>query len=299
MPAYVLSIVSGYHPDVYFCSVRESSGSRLFFIIFRRLSIGSHVVHCPACHAVINYLPFKERKLLFILHFCRIFAATLPPAGPYLRCRPAKPVPFDLYCSRAPCVGSLSRAPAVRPEFSLSILPNIFGLPLKKITLPLAYIRKKSYLCSIKSAVPMKRLVSILLLIACFATSFVQAQDTIPNLLEDDDVIINDDVLINIKRYVCMPEYPGGEQALVEYLSANVHYPEQAVKDSIEGRVVVGFSLQADLSVTNVVVLQSSGSALLDEEAIRVVRSMPKWECKSEPCYIDVKYTVPLNFKFE
>jgi protein TonB len=139
----------------------------------------------------------------------------------------------------------------------------------------------------------MKRLVSILLLIACFATSFVQAQDTIPNHLEDDDVIIN------IKRYVCMPEYPRGEQALVEYLSANVHYPEQAVKDSIDGRVVVGFSLQADLSVTNVVVLQSSGSALLDEEAIRVVRSMPKWECKSEPCYIDVKYTVPVNFKFE
>jgi protein TonB len=139
----------------------------------------------------------------------------------------------------------------------------------------------------------MKRLVSILLLIACFATSFVQAQDTIPNHLEDDDV------LINIKRYVCMPEYPGGEQALEEYLSANVHYPEQAVKDSIEGRVLVSFSLQADLSVTNVVVLQSSGSALLDEEAIRVVRSMPKWECKSEPCFIDMKYTVPLNFKFE
>ena len=145
----------------------------------------------------------------------------------------------------------------------------------------------------------MKRLASILLLIACFATSFVQAQDTIPNHLEDDDVIINDDVLINIKRYVCMPEYAGGEQALEEYLSANVHYPEQAVKDSIEGRVVVGFSLQADLSVTNVVVLQSSGSALLDEEAIRVVRSMPKWECKSEPCFIDMKYTLPVNFKFE
>ena len=76
MPEYVLSFVSGYQPDVYFCSVRESSGSRLFFIIFRRLTIGSHVVHCPACHAVINYVPFKEHRLLFILHFCRIFAAT-------------------------------------------------------------------------------------------------------------------------------------------------------------------------------------------------------------------------------
>ena len=96
MPAYVLSIVSGYNPDVYFCSVCESSGSRLFFFYFRRLTIGSHVVHCPACHAVINYVPFKEHKLLFILLFCRIFAATLPPAGSYLWCRPAKPVSFNV-----------------------------------------------------------------------------------------------------------------------------------------------------------------------------------------------------------
>ena len=81
MPEYVLFVVSGYHPDVYFCSVRESSGSRLFFIIFRRLTIGSHVVHCPACHAVINYIPFKEHKLRFILHFCRIFAATFASGG--------------------------------------------------------------------------------------------------------------------------------------------------------------------------------------------------------------------------
>ena len=125
MPDYVLFVVSGYNPDVYFCSVRESSGSRLFFFYFRRLTIGSHVVHCPACHAVINYVPSKERKLLFILHFCRIIAATLPPAGTYLRCRPAKPVPFELYCSRASRVGSLSRAPAVRPEvcYTLSIDP--------------------------------------------------------------------------------------------------------------------------------------------------------------------------------
>jgi hypothetical protein len=47
----------------------------IFFFIFRRLTIGSHVVHCPACHAVINYIPSKERKLLFILHFGRILAA--------------------------------------------------------------------------------------------------------------------------------------------------------------------------------------------------------------------------------
>ena len=72
MPAYVLSIVSGYNPDVYFCSVRESSGSRLFFFIFRRLTIGSHVVHCPACHAVINYVPTRSFSSANSAYFCKI-----------------------------------------------------------------------------------------------------------------------------------------------------------------------------------------------------------------------------------
>ena len=138
----------------------------------------------------------------------------------------------------------------------------------------------------------MKRLLFILL--ACLLPLIVQAQvkDTIPNYLEDDDVIIG-------PFAYSMPEFPGGEQAMNEYISANLHYPEQAVKDSIEGRVVVSFSLQADLSITNIEVLQSSGSALLDEEAIRVIRSMPKWECKAKSCYSDVKYAVPVNFKLQ
>jgi len=134
----------------------------------------------------------------------------------------------------------------------------------------------------------MKRFIPLLL--ACLLPLIVQAQDTIPNYLEDDDVIIG-------PFAYSMPEFPGGEQAMNEYVSANLHYPEQAVKDSIEGRVVVSFSLQADLSITNIEVLQSSGSALLDEEAIRIIRSMPKWECKAKSCYLDVRYALPFNFK--
>ena len=137
---------------------------------------------------------------------------------------------------------------------------------------------------------PMKRLIPILL--ACLLPIIAQAQDTIPNYLEDDDVITEPFAYF-------MPEFPGGKQAMNEYISANLHYPEQAVKDSIEGRVVVSFCLQADLSITNIEVLHSSGFALLDEEAVRVIRSMPKWECKAKSCYSDVKYAVPVNFKLQ
>ena len=136
----------------------------------------------------------------------------------------------------------------------------------------------------------MKRIIPILLV--CLLPLIVQAQDTIPNYLEDDDVIIG-------PFAYSMPEFPGGQKALFEYLANNVHYPEQAVKDSIEGRVLVSFSVQADLSITNIEVLQSSGFALLDEEAVRVIRSMPKWECKAKSCYSDVKYAVPVNFKLK
>ena len=73
-----------------------------------------------------------------------------------------------------------------------------------------------------------------------------------------------------------MPEFPGEHKALFEYLSNNVHYPEQAVKDSIEGRVICQFLVHADGSITDIEVVRSGGHPLLDEEAVRVIRSMPK-----------------------
>lgn len=99
------------------------------------------------------------------------------------------------------------------------------------------------------------------------------------------------------------PHFPGGRQALVEYLSDNVQYPEQAMKDSIEGRVVCKFSIQADLFPSDIRVVHSSGSALLDEEALRVIHSMPQWESESDTCEhnfppdFTYEYTLPINFE--
>ena len=93
------------------------------------------------------------------------------------------------------------------------------------------------------------------------------------------------------------PSFPGGSQALNDFLRENVEYPEQALNDSIEGRVVVGFSIDTDGSITNAEIVRSV-HPLLDAEALRVAKLMPKWE----PGYqngtpVRVKYNIPVTFK--
>ena len=93
------------------------------------------------------------------------------------------------------------------------------------------------------------------------------------------------------------PSYPGGFQALLDFLRENTKYPEQAQKDSIEGRVVLSFVVETDGSITEPKVVRSV-HPLLDEEALRVAKLMPKWE----PGYqngtpVRVKYNIPVTFK--
>ena len=93
------------------------------------------------------------------------------------------------------------------------------------------------------------------------------------------------------------PSFPGGQQALLDFLRQNVNYPEQAKKDSIEGRVVVGFVIDTDGSITDQKIVRSV-HPLLDAEALRVVKLMPKWEPGSENgTPVKVKYNLPISFK--
>lgn len=93
------------------------------------------------------------------------------------------------------------------------------------------------------------------------------------------------------------PYFPGGQQALLDFLRQNVNYPEQAKKDSIEGRVVVGFVIDTDGSITDPKIVRSV-HPLLDAEALRVVKLMPKWEPGSENgTPVKVKYNLPISFK--
>ena len=134
----------------------------------------------------------------------------------------------------------------------------------------------------------MKRLFPILL--ACLLPLIVQAQDTIPAGSEQE---------IFIDRYN-VPEFPGGQKALFEYLASNVRYEDLVWDADITGRVVVQFLVQADGSITDIEVVRSLGYPKLDEEAKRVISEMPKWVWKRDPGkYAPVRYTVPVNFKLQ
>jgi len=96
-----------------------------------------------------------------------------------------------------------------------------------------------------------------------------------------------------------MPTYPGGEGKLMEYVAKNIKYPQIARETGIQGRVFVGFVVEPDGSVSNVKVLRGIGGGC-DEEAMRVVKSMPKWKPgKQRGKAVRVSYMLPVNFKLQ
>ena len=96
-----------------------------------------------------------------------------------------------------------------------------------------------------------------------------------------------------------MPEYPGGPQALFEFLSNNVQYPAAAQKAGIQGRVIATFVVGKDGSISQPTVVKSVDPAL-DAEAIRVINSMPKWTPgRQNGKVVNVKYTIPVNFQLQ
>lgn len=95
------------------------------------------------------------------------------------------------------------------------------------------------------------------------------------------------------------PEYPGGAEAMVTYLMANVKYPEPAKKDNVQGKVMVSFNIMKDGSVNDVKVMRGIGSGC-DEEAIRVVKGMPKWKPgQNKGKNVNVHMVLPIQFKLD
>lgn len=96
-----------------------------------------------------------------------------------------------------------------------------------------------------------------------------------------------------------MPMYPGGDGALMGYLRDNIHYPTVAAENGVQGRVVVGFVVERDGSITDVKILRGVDPSL-DREAMRVVKNMPKWTPgKQNGSAVRVKYQVPVSFRLQ
>jgi TonB family protein len=95
-----------------------------------------------------------------------------------------------------------------------------------------------------------------------------------------------------------LPEFPGGVEKLLEFLIENIKYPEEAIEREIEGRVICRFVVGKDGIVRDIEVLKGV-DPLLDDEAVRVIRLMPKWEpgmMKLKGEFVNVRYTLPVVF---
>lgn len=95
------------------------------------------------------------------------------------------------------------------------------------------------------------------------------------------------------------PGYPGGEEARIGFLQQNIKYPEEAKELGIQGKVFVTFVVEVDGSITDVRVLRGIGGGC-DEEAIRVVRAMPKWvPGKQRGVPVRVQFNLPIKFTLQ
>ena len=96
-----------------------------------------------------------------------------------------------------------------------------------------------------------------------------------------------------------MPEYPGGEPALRQFMATAVKYPDDAVKKGIQGKVYVTFVVSKDGTVADAKIARGVDPSL-DTEALRVVNNLPKWKPgKQKGQAVNVSYTVPINFKLQ
>lgn len=95
-----------------------------------------------------------------------------------------------------------------------------------------------------------------------------------------------------------LPEFPGGMQAMMTFLRKEIKYPQQCAQQGIEGRSHVTFVVNKKGKLTKIKVMKSAGHKLLDKEAIRAVKAMPKWiPGEHEGKTVSVRMTLPVSFK--
>lgn len=120
-----------------------------------------------------------------------------------------------------------------------------------------------------------------------------QAQSAAPQSSAKTSQVVSSPVFTVVEK---MPEYPGGQAALLKYLASDVKYPKIAMDNGIQGRVVASFVVEKDGSIRDVEIVKGVDPSL-DQEAIRVIALMPNWiPGQQRGQNVAVKYTVPVTF---
>lgn len=112
----------------------------------------------------------------------------------------------------------------------------------------------------------------------------------------EDDEIVEQEIFTVVES---MPEFPGGPAKMMEFIAKNIKYPPMARESGIQGRVFINFVVEPNGSVSNVKVLRGIGGGC-DEEAIRVVETMPKWTPgRQRGKAVRVSFNLPVRFTLQ
>jgi len=118
----------------------------------------------------------------------------------------------------------------------------------------------------------------------------------VPVEIDEEDELEEEQIFQVVET---MPSYPGGDAARMAFLTKNTDYPQMAKESGIQGTVYIGFVVEKDGRVTDVKIMRGIGGGC-DEEAIRVVNKMPRWNPgKQRGKAVRVSYTIPIKFTLQ
>lgn len=107
---------------------------------------------------------------------------------------------------------------------------------------------------------------------------------------------VTDEIFVVVEN---QPEFPGGNGAMMKFLSENINYPVIAQENGIQGRVICNFVVERDGSITDVQVVRGVDPSL-DREAMRVIKQMPRWKPgKQRGQAVRVRFTLPVVFRLQ
>ena len=133
------------------------------------------------------------------------------------------------------------------------------------------------------------------LMIDVEADETTEVEEYIP--IEVEEEVVEEAPIFTVVE--SMPEFPGGSTELYAYLNSNIKYPVMAKESGIQGKVYITFVVERDGSITDIKLLRGIGGGC-DEEAIRVVQSMPKWSPgKQRGKPVRVQYNLPVRFTLQ
>ena len=134
---------------------------------------------------------------------------------------------------------------------------------------------------------------------ALSSNSYEEANEITFDKIEAYSIQKNNNIYKAYEAVEQMPYFPGGESEMMKFIRENIQYPDSANKYGIQGRVILRFVVTETGTIENITVLRSLDPAC-DKEAIRLLKSMPKWiPGKQNDEIVSVYYTLPIAFSYE